>query len=157
MARNRSRSRQPKRSTFFSRLVGLIWFVVVGGGIAGWAAPDLPVVGPLVQQIIRNAPWKQTAGSSADGFADDRVANLEIAAADGSHGTAVSNSPIGAILPGSTTAPTTRKPAETITVASFNIQVFGESKLSKTWVVEILAQNGEPVEFGQPLIIIRVD
>ena len=33
-----------------------------------------------------------------------------------------------------------QKPADTIGIASYNIQVFGASKLEKSWVVDILAQ-----------------
>ena len=47
---------------------------------------------------------------------------------------------LGAIVPAAARAQPAPKPWNGIVVASFNIQVFGESKLAKPNVVEILAR-----------------
>lgn len=120
-----SKRRKSNRSTFFSRLVGMIWIIVTGGGIAGWAAPDLPVVGPLVQKV-------SVALRSSDRATRGDEATSPNGGLSGNSGTS---------MPGTgNTAKAARKPAESILIASFNIQVFGESKLEKAWVVDILAQ-----------------
>ncbi|MCU0609548.1 MAG: hypothetical protein MUF22_07265, partial [Chitinispirillaceae bacterium] len=55
-----------KKSTLFSRLAGVIWVVITGGSIAGWAAPDLPVVGPVVKRLLSAIIVVQTDSSEHD-------------------------------------------------------------------------------------------
>ena len=55
MAEKRSTSRRARkkseRTTVFARMIWIIWTVVTGGSVAGWVAPDMPIVGPLMQTI----------------------------------------------------------------------------------------------------------
>lgn len=139
MASNRSKSKKTKRSSIFSRLVGIIWIVVTGGGIAGWTAPDLPVIGPLVQRIA-NTVTSREGSAAAEGNLGDQLVNLKDRVSGTVGGAPTSIPGAGSGSPTGNVTPVSRKPAETMTIATFNIQVFGESKLSKTWVVEILAQ-----------------
>ncbi len=139
MASKSSRSKKSKRSSLFSRLAGVIWILVTGGGIAGWAAPDLPVIGPLVQRIVSQVKNREGGGSlTPEGALGDSLAKLKDRARDalGTPNTAIPAT--NTALPAS--AAVSHKPAGTITIASFNIQVFGESKLAKTWVIDILAK-----------------
>ncbi len=125
-----------KNSTLFSRLTGLIWLLITGGSIAGWAAPDLPVIGPSVKKLL-NAITVAHAEPSSDRSAAPSVPG---GSAQGSTSLPSAGGNAGALAPHSGAAGGLRKPDGTVTVASFNIQVFGESKLSKSGVVNILAQ-----------------
>lgn len=140
MARKRSRSGKPKRSAVFSRLVGIIWMLITSGGAAGWAVPNLPVVGPLVQRILGNEAWQEQLIDSIDERLGKPVGRLQstlsAAVGDEPH----PGSPTGTEPSSFAGNAVTDKPTETITVASFNIQVFGETKLSKSWVIDVLAQ-----------------
>jgi deoxyribonuclease-1-like protein len=135
MARRRSASQTAK---YFSRLIWLIWTLMAGGSVAGWMAPDLPIVGPVVKRVLAAvAPVvEQTdAPTNATGRDGSDPASLTSGNRQAeSHGT---NAIRGSA---STSLVSASKPLETITVASFNIQVFGTSKMSKPWVVDVLAQ-----------------
>ncbi len=137
---SKSRPKKSKRSSLFSRLAGVIWIVVTGGGVAGWMAPDLPVIGPLVQRVVSHMQGEEkAAGLAPEGDSGERLAKLKDRVAETIGGPTAAIPAAAAASPASSVT-ASRKPAETITIASFNIQVFGESKLSKAWVVNILAQ-----------------
>ncbi len=137
-SKSHSNKRKPKRSTLFSRLVWVIWAVVTGGGIAGWSAPDLPVVGPLVQRLVGSRTSQERMAGADGGDLREKLSGLKNLVTDAADETRAANPAAGHSIT-ATSAPS-RKPAETVTIASFNIQVFGTSKLSKSWVVDILAQ-----------------
>ncbi len=145
MAANKSRPKKgkSKRTSLLSRLVWGIWFLATGGGVAGWAAPDLPVLGPLVQRIANKLPADQREKLAAVTRAREQrteLANRATAAPTENSASipAAGNAATGSTTPASLTA--ARKPADTILIASFNIQVFGSTKLSKSWIVNVLAQ-----------------
>lgn len=153
MARSRSR-----RATY-TNLYGWITTVgtlLAGAGFSGWAAPDLPVVGPFVQQFLgpfaqKTAPDGSTAtripGESADRAVPPYSADSPPRPSDsGPH----EPNPLGpgALGPGSVERASVERPvshvtpatASTISIASYNIQVFGSSKLQQPAVRNILAQ-----------------
>ncbi len=145
MARTRSRSRRGKsqRTTVFSRLVWAVWILATGGGVAGWAAPDLPVLGPLIQRVFHSRPADQREKSAAAGELQEQLSGFKNQVTGAITENLVSIPGTGSTVTGGTAAvslASSRKPADTILIASFNIQVFGSSKLSKPGVVNILAQ-----------------
>ena len=53
MAEKTKRSqRKSERTTIFARVIWIVWTLVTGGSVAGWVAPDMPLVGPLMQSLL---------------------------------------------------------------------------------------------------------
>ena len=123
MAKKRATQHRPVRA-FFSWLVTLL----AGAGVGGWAYPELPVVGKAVQ-----------AGLHWAGFDGQVVAHRLTA-----DGTVAGVPAAGVQRVGATTQlaqavrPPSVQPGETISIATFNIQVFGTSKLQNTVVMQRL-------------------
>lgn len=140
MGRKRSRSRKTKRSSLFSRLVSLVWVVVGLGVITLWAGGDLPVLGPLVQCVVPGEPNSTETESPSEPLQSDPVSDsLQQAARPLRRSPAPTSSTGVSARQARTSSGADAAPA-TIKIASFNIQVFGESKLSEPWVVEVLAR-----------------
>jgi deoxyribonuclease-1-like protein len=165
MARSRSTSSRKKthRTSILSRVIWIVWTLVTGGSVAGWMAPGIPLLGPLVQQVMGNKTINKTV---TDILNDERVNEVISLAPDqawqGKVGLlkkklaeqkASSQTPGGQGLQVPTSsgvqAPTSsrttpgapvQKSPDKIGIATYNIQVFGNSKLAKTWIVDILAQ-----------------
>ena len=137
MASRTTGARKTKRSSLFSRLVTGIWIVVSGGGLLGWVAPELRSSSPLVARIVEALPWTSATARSSNDTVSEQLEQLQTRIAGSQGKGAVSNQAPGLAT---TPAPASRKPAQSILIASFNIQVFGESKLSKAGVVDVLAQ-----------------
>lgn len=134
MAGKRSRSRKARGGALFSPLARVIWLLVIGGSVAGWAKPDLPILGPLIQQLSGGVTFSDgTISTEGPGAAADQP---KTAAGNGAGEASSLRSPV--------VSPDYSSPSgdaeDTIRIASFNIQVFGESKLGKSWVVEVLAR-----------------
>jgi endonuclease/exonuclease/phosphatase family metal-dependent hydrolase len=134
MAGKRSGSKRGNKSNLVSRLVGIVWFLVTAGGVTGWAVPDTPVLGPFVQRIVHSIASTHGADRPAEETADGLLSQLEVERPTAPGASSASAPGIGA------GAANQGQYSDTITIASFNIQVFGESKLGKKWVVEILAE-----------------
>ena len=103
-----------------SRFPFFVWMLLTalsGGGVGGYLKPDLPVVGPIVKSLF--------AGSTA---------GEKIGAGDLLNATQIRSGQAPAQLASS------RRPSDSLLIASFNIQVLGKSKMSKPGVVEVLAQ-----------------
>jgi endonuclease/exonuclease/phosphatase family metal-dependent hydrolase len=124
MAKKRATKRRPLRAL-------LSWLVTLfaGAGVGGWAYPELPVVGKAVQTGLQ---WVGIDGQLGAALGNADGANIGATAA-------------GAPLNGATAhlvhsvRPPSVRPGETISIATFNIQVFGTSKLQKTDVMQRLA------------------
>jgi endonuclease/exonuclease/phosphatase family metal-dependent hydrolase len=114
--------------------------LVTTGGAAGWAIPNLPVVGPLVQRILGNEAWQEQLVDSIDGRLEEPVGKLQSKLSAAASDTPLAGVPSGTRPSSLSGSNITARSTDTVTVASFNIQVFGETKLSKSWVVNILAQ-----------------
>ena len=127
-----------KRSSLFSRLIWVIWTVVTGGGVAGWVAPDMPIVGPIVQRLVAGKDAPAKAQRSAEKVWPEKIGQLKDKLTQQQPTQGSDIQPVGNQAATSLTA--NRKPADTILIASYNIQVFGTSKLSKAWVMEVLAR-----------------
>jgi deoxyribonuclease-1-like protein len=159
MARRRSRRRGVSRSAIMSRVMWIAWTLITSGSVAGWMIPDIPLIGPLVQTILGNKAVKEVLN-------DERVAKvIDMAPDDAWQGklgilkkqlkeqqsatAAQDEQETGVQVPAGTQSPMAprytpgapiQKPADTIHIASYNIQVFGTTKLQKSWIVDTLAQ-----------------
>ena len=163
MARRKSIQTQRRANArpLLSRVIWIVWTLVTGGSVAGWMAPDMPLVGPLVQtrpgqqdgqrdsgqrdrqRSDPDAPdtaWQGKVGILEKKLAQAAVVQSAVTAGDQAQSrcrqTPVRSTDTSSYTPG---API-QKPADAIRIASYNIQVFGTSKLAKTWVVDILAK-----------------
>lgn len=127
MARKRSRGK--------SRLTTLFWFLltaVTGGGASGYLMPDTPFFGKLVQKLTGTSTGKprdllsgiDLGGSGGSILSDIDLTRIRARTGRGSAATLL---------------PRSQRPADRVLIASFNIQVFGKSKMSKSGVVAILA------------------
>lgn len=131
MTRRRSRTR--KSSFPFSGFLSALVAIFSGVVMAGWSKPDFPVVGPLVHSVAERiqkrlgpkpaVPSANIPSSTAPDPTSPEVVKVP------SDNTA-SSEPAAARRPDSST----------LRIASFNIQVFGTSKIEQAWIVEILAK-----------------
>ncbi len=139
----RSKTRKSGRNSLLTRIIWGIWFLATGGGVAGLAAPNLPIVGPLIQQFSKLSPEEQRQlVEKAEGLGEQFV-DLKDHLTVGTNDASIPSQPESNTASAGTVSQVSnsvRKPADTIVIASFNIQVFGNSKLGKSWVVEVLAQ-----------------
>ena len=150
------------RTSNLSRVIWIVWTLVTGGSVAGWMAPGIPLVGPLVQQLLGNKTvneilsdetrqwgdrsWhRMTHGKARSALLKKKLAEQQSYRSEQSSTTkgrrcrqlpeySPPHNP--RVTPG---APVQKSPDE-IGIASYNIQVFGTSKLAKSWIVDILAQ-----------------
>lgn len=128
-------AKRKKKSKLLAAIWGLVT-LVAGGGVGGYLDPDLPILGPLVSKLhLRDA-------ISAEGFPQD---GQELADRIKDLRTGTDQPTTSTTLPGMAGTVTTQtaavqRPADKIRIATFNIQVFGESKMGKPDVVDVLAQ-----------------
>ena len=128
-------AKRKKKSKLTAAIWGLIT-LVTSGGVGGYLDPDLPILGPLVARLhLREAV-------STDGLPQDRqelvdrIGQLRSGSETPTSDTAVPA--VGSTVP--VQAVGMQRPADKIRMATFNIQVFGESKMGKPEVVDVLAQ-----------------
>ena len=135
--------------------------LVAGAGVSGWAMPDLPFVGPFVQQTI--GPWTggktATPGTSsttppqAGASGEQRPGTTGTTATSttgipGTTGATSAPGPVPALGPGAVVATSAENPVSrtapsatsTISIASYNIQVFGTTKLQQPAVRDVLVK-----------------
>jgi deoxyribonuclease-1-like protein len=145
-----------------------IMSLVGGTGVSGWMNPDLPVIGPIVASVMSMASDSSATppGSLAGGMqpAATMTAGWGGAGQQPQQWGAASpttppvpqrpqppgSPPLAAISYAPPVPPpppppqqppvASGKPADALLICSFNIQVFGESKLAKPEVVEVLAR-----------------
>ncbi|TWT84529.1 Endonuclease/Exonuclease/phosphatase family protein [Planctomycetes bacterium CA13] len=162
MARRKTKSRSKSRS----RIPLLLWLFTLfsgGGGVGGYLNPDWPIIGPIVTSLIH---WRQENPDVAlDGNLIRQAVNDEIHNATNavvnqirpntnpyeqtSYGqnASIQN---GQVVPAQYAAArgqnnssqhsTNRRPIDKLLIATFNIQVFGKSKMAKPEVVDVLAK-----------------
>lgn len=142
MAQRRSSSRSSRRkslrTTVSARVIWIIWTVVTGGSVAGWVAPDMPIVGPLMQTILSNKQVTEVLEKTPDAAWSKNLKKLH---SDFTKPAATTPAAVPSLASASAnTVATAQKPADAIRIATYNIQVFGVSKLAKPSVVDILAK-----------------
>jgi endonuclease/exonuclease/phosphatase family metal-dependent hydrolase len=130
--KSRAKSKSSFSKSWFWSLVATALTGTGGAGVGGWMKPDMPIAGPAVQQMIELVRGKvRTEVAKATGIPEKDLPRLPIgqpapkAEAPLEHATA-------AVRPAAT--------GSTISIASFNIQVFGAPKLEKPGVADVLAQ-----------------
>ncbi len=123
MAKKRGAKRGPLKS-LFSWLATLLASL----GVGGWAYPDLPVVGKAVSTGVE---WVQGASQAVAGPVRPGAAGPA---------SALANLPATRTQYANATGAPSMQAGATITIASFNIQVFGTSKLQKPEVMQSLVQ-----------------
>lgn len=140
-------AKKKKKKSGFSFIYWLLFTVVTGGGISGHILPDLPIIGPLVTKL---KGLKHSGGGLSADVLDERPLVAAAAAKYGGNGGIQSGAPGAQLMPQalsqqssqpSAQLASSRRPPDSILVASFNIQVLGKSKMSKANVVEILAHT----------------
>lgn len=147
-----------------SSLLWLLVTAVSGGGLGSYFLDDLSSLWTAARELVATRSAEATAGGSG-GLVDDLrgfARSARDAASRQSH--ALPPPPAGPAAPPRTAAQTVsaspppagsapppmraapvqfsaaQRPPDRIYVATFNIQVFGESKLAEPWIVEVLAQ-----------------
>ena len=109
--------------------------LVLGGGIGVYLNPELPFIGPLVARLnVPEVVSPQALQTEGEKVVESLSAVISNGESDDSTG---ANATRGLVIPQTSTD---RKPADRIRIATFNIQIFGQSKIGKPDVVEILAQ-----------------
>lgn len=138
MARTRSRGRG---GSSLSWLLRALFLGTAGSGMGGYFMPDLPFIGPLVASLLGRGEVTADVGEIVDQVVGSvRTGNAPKASTS-------PQAPVGQLAstavsrPASTLTPVSMRPSNTVTIATFNIQVFGESKMSKPAVVDVLAQT----------------
>jgi deoxyribonuclease-1-like protein len=134
-----------RKKSKFSLLMWLIFSGISGGGITGYLKPNIPIIGPLIAKFT-DTGQNLTAGSG----------NLLTESANGLLGNQSSGSYGGSAVTGRLASarqpsngqqqgaiqPTTAAGSQgngNLLIASFNIQVLGQSKISKPGMKELLA------------------
>jgi endonuclease/exonuclease/phosphatase family metal-dependent hydrolase len=115
----------------------MLWILLTGlsgGGVGGYLNPDWPSIGNLMQGLGARAQQAVTQVQSGDGSQSILGDLVGTNASLVPGGRPVSTVSVGAGLASS------QRPRDTLLVATFNIQVFGESKLAKTRVVDVLVE-----------------
>lgn len=132
MSTKKKRRSRPA-SLLWSTLSWLLTGLLGSAGVAGWAKPDLPVLGPLVSTVtaqvaksVASGPQGPLQGTPAS------TAPLGSAASEIAQ-TTPANGGLEYTAAGNSTVP--------IRIASYNIQVFGESKLADKSVVDVLVRT----------------
>lgn len=108
-----------------------------GSGLGGYFRPDIPIIGPLVANILGRG---EVTADVAE-IVDQVIGTNAKSSPNDPRGTAGQLASTLVARPASTMTPMSLRPTDTVTIATFNIQVFGESKMSKPAVVDVLAKT----------------
>lgn len=106
---------------------------ITGGGVGGYVNPELPVIGPLVRNCLKAV--------NANVSTSQELPNGGIPS-----GQLLTNAPLATAGVATTTQPVSSQPVSSqrsgdkLLIATFNIQVFGVSKLAKTQVMSVIVQ-----------------
>lgn len=112
----------------------MLWVLLTalfGSGIGGYLNPDLPILGPLMQSLQSRAVL-EGSGRVPEGQSNVAVPNLGNIPLH-------QPPPLNAPPPGALVS--TQRPGDKLLIASFNIQVFGTSKLAKSDAMAVIVQT----------------
>jgi len=130
--------RKKKATQSKSRVSIVFWMIltgITGGGLGGHFKPDLPIIGPLVQKLLA---WKSSsAPDDATDISDLAEMFRAPATSPGGSVSSIQRPPPGYNAP--VQLASSRRPPDKLLIASFNIQVFGESKMAKPEILTLLA------------------
>ncbi|MFM7034625.1 MAG: endonuclease/exonuclease/phosphatase family protein [Planctomycetia bacterium] len=144
MAKNRKPKKKKSASTLTSLWVSLtsILSLIGGTGVSGWVNPDLPVIGQIVASVTSPPDESSPAPSTGPPSGMPGMQPVPQPPAPGSRPplASISSTPAMPPPPPPAAPVPSSKPSDAVLIASFNIQVFGESKLAKREVVDVLAR-----------------
>ncbi|MFO0900701.1 MAG: endonuclease/exonuclease/phosphatase family protein [Pirellulales bacterium] len=130
----KSRAKSSSRSSKSAWIWSLVFTALTGtggAGVGGWFKPDMPLAGPAVQQVLALVRGKvREEVSHVTGIPEDKLPTISLGPPQGAAGGSSATGQV-AVRPATATS--------TISIASFNIQVFGTTKLAKPEVAERLA------------------
>lgn len=112
----------------------MLWILltaIFGSGLGGYLNPDLPILGPLMQSL---QPRAVSDGSNRLGERRGDVSATNGGNIPPSQPTSLNAPPPGAFV-------STQRPDDKLLIASFNIQVFGASKMVKNDVMDVIVQT----------------
>ena len=112
----------------------MLWILltaIFGSGIGGYLNPDLPILGPLMQSLQSRAV--------SDGSNILREKQSHGSVPNGGNVAPNQPPPLNAPPPGALVS--TQRPGDKLLIASFNIQVFGTSKMAKSDVMAVIVQT----------------
>ena len=134
-----------RRKSKFSLLMWLVFSGISGGGITGYLKPNLPIVGPMIAKLTaKGESVAADSGTALKNSANSLLSNPSY----GNYGAStVSGQLASARRPAngqqqgtvSANAAAGRQSNGNLLIASFNIQVLGQSKISKPGMKEMLA------------------
>ncbi len=123
-------SKRARRTSWTTSIFRMLLLAVSGGGIGGYFKSDLPILGPLVHSILGGSSGTADVGS----IVDQVIRGGSASGQQAQPGPSTANASIPAQLASS------RRPSDRILIATFNIQVFGESKLAKREVMRVITE-----------------
>lgn len=125
-SRKKSKKRKKKGSGRLWGMLTVMFTALSGGGVGGYLNPNMPILGPLVQGA------RQQITSLVQG--NEHLQNIVQGQGQGG------GSAISANTAGSVQAVSNRRAPDKITIGTFNIQVFGQSKLAKPDAMSVIVQ-----------------
>jgi deoxyribonuclease-1-like protein len=133
MARKKS---QPAGKSRRFTVISLLCAFLSSGGVGAYFNPDWPIIGPLVEKLAQ----RQAATPSSGELGSGKIVQAwrELTTRDESSPASNESRPRAGTVPAQPTS--ARRPGETLLIATFNIQVFGKSKLAKPGVLDVLVQ-----------------
>jgi deoxyribonuclease-1-like protein len=134
-----------RRKSKFSLFMWLLFSGISGGGITGYLKPNIPIIGPMIAKLTtkgenlatgsgtrltesaNNLLSNQSPGNHGASSVTGRLASARQSANGQQQGTVSANAAAGSQSNGN------------LLIASFNIQVLGQSKISKPGMTDMLA------------------
>lgn len=113
----------------------MLWMLITaifGSGIGGYFNPDLPILGPLMQSF-QSTQFKNGSGSLGS-VSLQSGGNLPVSQPPALTSDAMGTAP----GPPPAVLVSAQRPGDRLLIASFNIQVFGTSKMAKTDVMNVI-------------------
>ena len=128
MATKKSR---PRKTWRFSTIVWTYLTLISGGGLGAYFNPDWPIIGPLLQSLREHSDT-EAAGALTEQLRDVLVQRKRLETPSGP--TEFRNSAADQRV-------LAQRPADRLLIATFNIQVFGKSKLAKQDVMKVIVET----------------
>lgn len=134
-----------RKKSKFSLLMWLLFSGISGGGITGYLKPNIPIIGPMIAKFTNSG---QNLAAGGGKLLTESANGLLNHSGSGSYGSSAVNGQLASIRQPSNgqqqgvVQPTTAAGSQNngnLLIASFNIQVLGQSKISKPGMKELLA------------------
>lgn len=140
------RKAKPKSGWRSSSILWMIITAISGGGVTGYVNPELPILGPIVKNLVAARASNESAALTGnpeergDSYTNGRVLT-SAQAAPAFAGPALSGTAQPAYAQPAYAQPTyAQRPNDKLLIATFNIQVFGASKLAKREAMAVIVQ-----------------